>query len=331
MGPRTRLSYADKTRIMCWLQEKIPNSQIAARLDRHPLTIWRHVAMMKNLPPNSRLQLPDLCLSWRQQTGKGRGWRILFRGFSLKPPGRWKMNALTGTPNWCGTQSTPCTSSCPSLPPRNPCWQCQWKRKGCQLSRSISTGPSRTGRESFFWTSPPSGSSTPGAQKSGGCPTWASTSSSTLLAPSSTPPPSCCGDASVARRGGEICTFSPRTVQWTGSATRKSWAITWSLLWDSTRASSSSRTEHLTTRARRWWSTWRSSKRSLAFWIGPAKSRTSTLSRNIGATWRESSRTTATSPPSLSWSRQSSLGRSLTCPLTNSRTDQLDAQEAQGR
>jgi hypothetical protein len=49
---RTELSYADKTRIMCWLQEKILNSEIVARLGHHPLTIQRHVAVMKKLPPN---------------------------------------------------------------------------------------------------------------------------------------------------------------------------------------------------------------------------------------------------------------------------------------
>ncbi len=55
MGPRTMLSYADKTRIMCSLQEKIPNSKIAARLGHHPLTIRKHVTVMKKLPPNSLL------------------------------------------------------------------------------------------------------------------------------------------------------------------------------------------------------------------------------------------------------------------------------------
>jgi hypothetical protein len=48
--------------------------------------------------------------------------------------------------------------------------------------------------------------------------------------PSSIPPPSWCGDASVARRGEEVFTSSPRTVQWTGNAT-ESWMITWSLSW----------------------------------------------------------------------------------------------------
>jgi hypothetical protein len=52
MGPRTELSYANRTWIMCWLQEKIPNSEIAARLGHHPSTIWRHAAVMKKLPPN---------------------------------------------------------------------------------------------------------------------------------------------------------------------------------------------------------------------------------------------------------------------------------------
>ncbi len=53
MEPRTELSYADRTRFMCWLQEKIPNSEISARLGHHPSTVQRHVAVMKKLPPNS--------------------------------------------------------------------------------------------------------------------------------------------------------------------------------------------------------------------------------------------------------------------------------------
>jgi hypothetical protein len=75
IGPRTELSYADRTRIMCWLQEKIPNSKIAARLGCHPSTILRHVAVMKKLPLNS---LPPTAAArsgrpLKATDGKGRG------------------------------------------------------------------------------------------------------------------------------------------------------------------------------------------------------------------------------------------------------------------
>jgi hypothetical protein len=83
MGPRTELSYADRTRIMCWLQEKIPNSEIAARLGRHSSTILKAT-------DRERKRLKDFV-----------------QRFPFKTAREYKANALAGTPSPCVISSTP--------------------------------------------------------------------------------------------------------------------------------------------------------------------------------------------------------------------------------
>jgi hypothetical protein len=126
MGPSTELSCADKTLIMCWLQEKIPNSEIAARLGRQPLKIRRHVAVMKKLPPNS-LPPPATARSRRPMKATDREMKRL-KDFVQRFPFKMAREVKNNCPGWDSKsvryiQYTLRSSWVfrPDLLPRNPC------------------------------------------------------------------------------------------------------------------------------------------------------------------------------------------------------------------
>jgi hypothetical protein len=45
------MSIETKAKIICWAADKIPTKEIAAHLGIHPVTIWRHLAVLRKLPP----------------------------------------------------------------------------------------------------------------------------------------------------------------------------------------------------------------------------------------------------------------------------------------
>jgi hypothetical protein len=50
------ISIEKKAKIMCWAAEKIPTKEIAADLGIHPATVWRHLAILRELPPTASPQ-----------------------------------------------------------------------------------------------------------------------------------------------------------------------------------------------------------------------------------------------------------------------------------
>ena len=53
MGRAKQLTMEEKTRIMCWGAEGVTPKDIAHRLGRNAATIRKHLAVLRDLPPNA--------------------------------------------------------------------------------------------------------------------------------------------------------------------------------------------------------------------------------------------------------------------------------------
>lgn len=53
MGRKKDISLEEKTRIVCWAQEGVKTTEIAARLGRHPAAVRKHLAVLRKQPENA--------------------------------------------------------------------------------------------------------------------------------------------------------------------------------------------------------------------------------------------------------------------------------------